>query len=152
MSEDLLLKVALALAMRGRPEALEGLSVAQLARLNTEDLLAIQRNGTPAKPRSKSGTHAPLRAGSTGSHAAHRVQPELTVRAAVLQACALRALTTREMIEAVEALRPFDGDPDDVGAVRGYHATIRTEAKRLKDRGELEHTGPHIGGKYRTKR
>lgn len=127
--------VAIELAKRGHGAALDALTPEQLAGLSTEDLIAIQRVGVPGTPSAKRGSGT--RESVLGAVRRHRAA--ITVREAVLRACSAAALTSAEIIAALERTRPGTPSP-----------TVRAEIKRLLDAGALVHAGPDIGGTFRT--
>jgi hypothetical protein len=128
---DMQTMIAFELAKRGHTEAL---TPEVLAKLDTPDLLALQNAGIP-------GTDSAKRGSGTRQNvlAAMRNRSGITVREAVLKACSAEALTSAEVIDALEELRPGTPTP-----------TTRAEIKRLEVAGSLVHTGPQIGGRYRT--
>lgn len=123
--KDIRTKVALELLRRGNdsPEV--------LAALAEDDLLSLVAASNDE--RGGSGTRDSIRA------AIRRHRGDVTVREAVLRACSARALTSAEVIEALDRLRPDTPSP-----------TVRAEIKRLQTAGELLHAGPQIGGTFRT--
>lgn len=121
--------VAVELARRGHPE--------RLAELTTEELMSVPIDPSEAaSPRVKprSGTHESVLG------AMSRRRATITARDAVLQACSGEALTSAEIIAALEEIRPGTPTP-----------TTRAEIGRLATAGDLVHTGPQIGGRYRAR-
>jgi hypothetical protein len=131
--------INLELVRRGHLERLAELSddalvSPEVQQLSLADQVATIRVGIP-------GTSSAKRGSGTRQNvlAAMRNRSGITVREAVLKACSDAPLTSAEIIDALAELRPDTPTP-----------TTRAEIKRLESAGSLVHTGPQIGGRYRT--